>query len=224
MHDVSPQIMNFEAARAQMLGQQVRAWDVIDERVLGVLGDVPRELFVPERFRELAFADTEIPIGHEQCMMAPKVEGRMLQALDVRPIDRVLEVGTGSGYMAACLSRLGGHVTSVDIHANFITAAAEKLGLRKIDNVELETLDALTLPSSPEYDVIAVTGSVPVLEEHFVRMLRPQGRLFIVVGRAPAMEARLVTMGANGRWVSHGLFDTVLTPLENCARPEPFAL
>lgn len=207
-----------------MLGQQVRAWDVIDERVLGVLGEIPRELFAPERLRELAFADTGIPIGHEQCMMAPKIEGRMLQALDVQPIERVLEIGTGSGYMAACLSRLGAHVTSVDIYADFVTAAAEKLALRKIDNVKLETVDAFTLSSSPEYDVIAVTGSVPTLDEHFVRMLRPQGRLFVVVGREPAMEARLVTMGANGRWLARGLFDTVLTPLENSARPEPFAL
>ncbi len=216
--------MNFETARAQMLSQQIRAWDVLDEHVLDVLGRIPREAFVPERFRELAFADTEIPLGHEQCMMAPKIEGRMLQALDIQPIDRVLEVGTGSGYMAACLSRLGAHVTSVDIHRDFVEAAQEKLNARRIENVKLDAVDAFTLPSAPEYDVVAVTGSVPELDEHFIRMLRPQGRLFIVVGRAPAMEARLVKMGANGRWVSDSLFDTVLTPLENGARRERFRL
>lgn len=216
--------MNFEAARTQMLGQQIRAWEVLDERVLEVLGAVPRERFVPEAFRELAFADTEIPLGHEQSMMAPKVEGRMLQALDIKPIDRILEVGTGSGYITACLSRLGAHVTSVDIHGEFVEAAAQKLSEHGVSNVELETADAMTMSSSPAFDVVAVTGSVPELDEHFVRMLRPQGRLFIVVGRAPAMEAQLVTMGASGRWLAHGMFETVLVPLENCARPEPFIL
>lgn len=207
-----------------MLGQQIRAWDVLDEQVLAVLGEVPRELFVPEALRELAFADTEIPLGHGQSMMTPKVEGRMLQALSVQPIDRVLEVGTGSGYVAACLSRLGAHVTSVDIHGDFVEAAARKLALKNIDNVALETIDALTMPSSPQFDVVAVTGSIPALGEHFTRMLRPQGRLFVVVGRPPAMEARLITMGANGRWVSRDLFETVLTPLENCEHHEPFVL
>lgn len=207
-----------------MLGQQIRAWEVLDNRVLEVLGDIPRELFVPDGFRELAFADTEIPIGHDEAMMAPKIEGRMLQALEIQPIDRVLEVGTGSGYVTACLSRLGAHVTSVDIHADFVEAAARKLEQQEITNVTFETVDAMTMPSSPQYDVVAVTGSVPELDEHFVRMLRPQGRLFIVVGREPAMEARLVTMGANGRWLTDGLFDTVLKPLENAERPEPFVL
>lgn len=148
----------------------------------------------------------------------------MLQALDIKPIDRILEVGTGSGYITACLSRLGAHVTSVDIHGEFVEAAAQKLSEHGASNVELETADAMTMSSSPAFDVVAVTGSVPELDEHFVRMLRPQGRLFIVVGRAPAMEAQLVTMGANGRWLAHGMFETVLAPLENCERPEPFIL
>lgn len=216
--------MDFEAARAQMLGQQIRAWEVLDQRVLDVLGSVPRESFVPEGFAELAFADTEIPIGHDETMMAPKVEGRMLQALDVQPIDRVLEVGTGSGYVTACLSRLGAHVTSIDIHGDFVEAAAKKLDSLDLGNVTLETLDAMTMTSSPQFDVIAVTGSIPELDEHFIRMLRPQGRLFVVVGRPPAMEARLVTMSANRRWLSEGLFDTLIKPLENAERPEPFRL
>ncbi len=156
--------------------------------------------------------------------MAPKVEGRMLQALDVQPVDSVLEVGTGSGYVTACLSRLGAHVTSVDIRGDFVAGAAKRLEAQRVGNVELETADAMTMPSAPRFDVVAVTGSVPELDEHFVRMLRPQGRLFIVVGRPPTMEARLVTMGADGRWLADGLFDTMLTPLDNAERPEPFVL
>lgn len=207
-----------------MLGQQIRAWEVLDERVLDVLAGVPRESFVPEGFTELAFADTEIPIGHGEAMMTPKVEGRLLQALDVQPIDRVLEVGTGSGYVTACLSRLGAHVTSVDIHGDFVEAASKKLDSLDARNVTLETVDAMTMTSSPQYDVVAVTGSVPELDEHFIRMLRPQGRLFVVVGRPPVMEARLVAMSANRRWLSEGLFDTLIKPLENAERPESFVL
>jgi len=217
--------MNFEVARTQMLGQQLRAWEVLDDRVLRAFAETPREEFVPREYRDLAFADVEIPLGHGQTMLAPKVEGRILQALQVEPIDEVLVVGTGSGYLAACLARLAKRVTSVDIFPDFATAAAPKIGTCGIQNVELKTADALTLSYRTQFDAIAVTASVPTLDnDHFVAMLRPQGRLFIVVGREPAMEARLITMQPNGTTTTTSLFETVLQPLINAERPEPFVL
>ncbi|HET7608902.1 MAG TPA: protein-L-isoaspartate O-methyltransferase [Gammaproteobacteria bacterium] len=216
--------MNFDVARTQMLGQQLRAWEVLDDRVLRAFAETPRENFVPREYRDLAFADTEIPLPHGQTMLAPKVEGRILQALQVEPIDEVLVVGTGSGYLAACLGRLAKRVTSVDIFPEFATAAAPKLAACGIRNVRLETADALSLTYRAQFDAIAVTGSVPTLDDHFVSMLRPQGRLFIVVGREPAMEARLITLQPDGTTTSESLFETVLAPLINAERPEPFVL
>jgi len=215
--------MNIEMARRQMLGQQVRAWDVFDERVLATLEETPREHFVPAAFRELAFADMEIPLGHRQVIMAPKVEGRLLQALAIEPTDRVLEVGTGSGYLTACLARLADRVVSVDYYSDFVETAREKLAKLSTE-ADVQTADAMSLDYSGEFDAIAVTGSVPELDEHFIRMLRPGGRLFIIVGREPVMEARLIRMHPNGRWSEESLFETVITPLVNAERPEPFVL
>jgi protein-L-isoaspartate(D-aspartate) O-methyltransferase len=216
--------MNFEVARTQMLSQQLRAWEVLDVRVLRAFAETPREDFVPRDYRDLAFADTEIPLGHGQSMLAPKVEGRILQALQVEPIDDVLVIGTGSGYLTACLARLAKRVTAVDIFPDFATNAAPKLAACGIHNVELKTADALTLPYRAQFDAIAVTASVTTLDDNFVAMLRPQGRLFIVVGREPAMEAQLVTLQPNGTTTITGLFETVLPPLINAERPEPFVL
>ena len=207
-----------------MLGQQIRAWEVLDDRVLDVLQRTPRERFVPEDYRDLAFADVEIPIGREQHMMAPKIEGRLLQALQVTPIDHALEVGTGSGYLTACLAALGKSVHSVDIFADFIEAARVKLAGQGIYNVELNATDAMTASFAEQYDAIAVTASVPVLDDRFIRLLRPEGRLFIVVGRAPVMEALLITMRADGTWQRESLFETVIAPLIHSERPEPFVL
>ena len=216
--------MNFDVARTQMLGQQLRAWEVLDDRVLRAFAETPRENFVPREYRDLAFADTEIPLPHGQTMLAPKVEGRILQALQVEPIDEVLVVGTGSGYLAACLARLAKRVTSLDIFPEFATAAAPKLAACGNRNVQLQTADALSLTHRGQCDAIAVTGSVPALDDHFISMLRPQGRLFIVVGREPAMEARLITLQPDGTKTTDGLFETVLAPLINAERPEPFVL
>jgi protein-L-isoaspartate(D-aspartate) O-methyltransferase len=216
--------MNFEAARAQMLGQQIRAWEVLDDRVLRALEQTPRERFAPEEYRDLAFADTEIPLPHGQSMLAPKIEGRLLQSLQIEPIDRVLEIGTGTGFLTACLARLGASVVSVDIFPGFVDAARRKLDAEGVRNAELQTADALGLELVEQFDAIAVTGSMPVLDDRFVRMLRPQGRLFVVVGRRPVMEARLITRSANGDTTSQDLFETVLTPLVNAERPEPFVL
>ncbi len=207
-----------------MLGQQIRAWEVLDDRVLGTLGQIRRESFVPDGYRELAFADLDIPLAHGQQMMTPKVEGRLLQALCLEPSDDVLEIGTGTGFLTACLARLANSVVSVDIYEDFSREAKAKLGQLDAGNVELRTQDALTMGHQEQFDAIAVTGSVPELDDHFIRMLRPGGRLFIIVGREPVMEARVVTMHQRGEFAQESLFESVITPLVNAERPEPFVL
>jgi protein-L-isoaspartate(D-aspartate) O-methyltransferase len=216
--------MNLEAARAQMLGQQIRAWEVLDERVLYTLEQTPREHFVPGDYRDLAFADMEVPLGHGQAMLAPMIEGRLLQALQVERSDSALEIGTGSGFLTACLARLAQRVTSVDIFPEFVDAARVKLTDEGRDNVDLQTADALQLDLPGRFDAIAVTGSMPTLDDRFVRMLKPGGRLFVVIGRAPVMEARLITLLPTGGTTAQSLFETVLSPLINAERPEPFVL
>jgi len=207
-----------------MLGQQLRAWEVLDDRVLRAFAETPREDFVPSDYRDLAFADVEIPLQCGQGMLAPKVEGRILQALQVEPVEEVLVVGTGSGYLTACLARLAKRVTSVDIFPDLVAAAQPKLAACRIRNVELTVTDAFDLSHRARFDAIAVTGSVPHLDQHFTGMLRPQGRLCIVVGREPAMEARLITLQPDGTTTTDSLFETVLAPLINAERPEPFVL
>ncbi len=207
-----------------MLGQQIRAWEVLDDRVLGALGQIPRESFVPDAYRELAFADLDIPLAHGQQMMTPKVEGRLLQALCLEPGDDVLEIGTGTGFLTACLARLANSVVSVDIHEDFSRDARTKVEQLGAGNVEFRTEDALTMGHEEQFDAIAVTGSIPEFDDHFIRMLRPGGRLFMIVGRAPVMEARVVTMHERGEYGQESLFESVITPLVNAELPEPFVL
>jgi len=211
-----------ESARRQMIDQQVRAWDVLDDRVLGILAEVPRERFVPEAYRDVAFADTAIPLGHGQCMLPPKIEGRILQALAPGRSDEVLEVGTGSGFFAACLARLSRHVRTLEIHPDFSRDASRALSDLSVTNVTVDTADASKLDESGLYDVIALTASLPVYDPRFERALRPGGRLFVVVGRAPVMEARLVTRVGDDQWVSEALFETVIPPMINAIQPEAF--
>lgn len=214
--------MNVEQARNQMLDQQVRAWEVLDPRVLAVMGEIPREHFVPARYRGIAFADTPIPLAHGQFMMTPTVEGRCLQALEVKDGDRVLEVGTGSGFLAACLAGLGGQVTSIDIFPEFTDSARAALAAIDIREITLETRDGSKLPPEPRYDVIAVTGSVPLLDPGFREALDIGGRLFVVTGEAPVMEARLIIRLGADEWVEESLFETVLPPLVNAPAPDRF--
>jgi protein-L-isoaspartate(D-aspartate) O-methyltransferase len=214
--------MNIDFARRQMIDQQVRAWTVLDPAVLDALSLVPREEFVPGAYQSLAFADTEIPLGHGEFMMTPTVEGRVLQALDLRANDHVLEIGTGSGFLTACLAKLAGTVTSVDIHGDFVREAARKLAGARIDNVELQTMDAtLELPGN-RYDAIAVTGSIETFDSRFVDALRPGGRLFVVVGSPPVMDARLVRRTGDTDWNSESLFETSLGPLVHGTLPPQF--
>jgi protein-L-isoaspartate(D-aspartate) O-methyltransferase len=213
---------NLEAARRQMIEQQVRAWEVLDDHVLQVLASVPRERFVPEAYSDVAFADTEIPLAHGQCMLAPKVEGRVLQALALDREDEVLEVGTGSGFFAACLARLAAHVHSLEIFPDLAQGASRTLKSLSVTNVTVETADATILDESGLYDAIVLTASLPVYDPRFQRALRRGGRLFAVVGTAPVMEARLVTRASDDQWVTEALFETVIPPLINAAVPDAF--
>ncbi len=214
--------MQTETARRQMVEQQVRAWEVLDDRVLGVIAQVRRELFVPSAWRSVAFADVEIPLARGQSMLAPKVDGRILQALNVAQGEQVLDVGTGSGYLAACLARLAGSVRSIEIHEDFTARARENVRASGISGITLETLDALTLEERDRYDAIAVTGSLPVYDPRFERALKIGGRLFVVVGQAPVMQALLVRRVSDSEWVRESLFETVIAPLVNAPRPSPF--
>lgn len=201
-------------SRQQMIEQQLRAWGVSDPRVLCLFDALPRESFVPARFGKLAFADTEIPLGHGEVMMTPKVEGRMLQALEVRPVDRVLEIGTGSGWVTSLLATLGAEVHSIDIVPEFTAAAQQRLDALGIRNTVLETRDAARMQHGEGgYDVIAVTGALPARDARFESQLAPGGRMFIVVGVPPVMEATLVVRGDAGAFSATTLFETVLAPL-----------
>jgi protein-L-isoaspartate(D-aspartate) O-methyltransferase len=213
---------NLEAARRQMIDQQVRAWEVLDDRVLEVLSTVPREKFVPEAFREVAFADAVIPLGHGQFMLPPKVEGRILQALAVGRGDDVLEVGTGSGFFAACLAGMGGQVRTLEIFPDLAQGAERALKSASVTNVIVESSDASRLGDRDHYDAIALTASLPVYDPRFERALRVGGRLFVVVGTGPVMEARLVTRVADDQWAAEGLFETVVPPLINALQPAAF--
>jgi protein-L-isoaspartate(D-aspartate) O-methyltransferase len=219
---MTPQ-MDFERARFNMVEQQIRPWEVLDQRVLDLLFKVRREDFVPASHRTLAFADLEIPIGHGERMLAPRVEARMLQALAIAENDRILEVGTGSGYMTALLASVGGHVYSVDIVPEFTRTAGEKLAAHGIRNVTLETGDAARgWDRHGPYDAIAVTGSVPILPESFKTSLKTGGRLIVVVGEPPVMEALLITSVGAGVHNTVALFETCIAPLRNAVTPERF--
>jgi len=215
--------MNTDFARQQMIKQQVRAWDVLDETVLSSLGEVPRECFVGDEYRALAFADTEIPLGHGQFMMTPTIEGHVLQALGLSVSDSVLEIGTGSGFLTACLAYLAKHVTSIDIYDDFLRSATQSLQKCDIDNVELLQMDAAQELPEGGFDAIAVTASVPSFDERWLAALNPGGRLFIVVGNAPAMSATRVTRADNDDWRSETLFETDLLPLINGTVPPQFS-
>jgi protein-L-isoaspartate(D-aspartate) O-methyltransferase len=215
-------MFDVQFARRQMIEQQVRAWDVLDPKVLDALQQVPREEYVPAAYRELAFADTCVPIGHGQVMLAPKVEGRILQALDIQPSDHALEVGTGTGFFAACIGRLARTVRTIDLYPDFVVGARAAWLRTGVHNVAAETFDAMQLTERDAYDVIAVTGSLPVYDPRFERALKTGGRLFVVVGTGPLLEARRITRTGPDKWVTDSLFETAMTPLLHAAEPPKF--
>ncbi|MEO5565188.1 MAG: protein-L-isoaspartate O-methyltransferase [Luteimonas sp.] len=184
---------DFVRAREAMVEHQVRPWDVLDTRVLEVLSLLPRDAFVAEGYRVLAYADVPLPIGHGELMFKPVVEGRMLQSLALLPGDEVLEIGTGSGWISACLGQLAGEVLSLELRAELANAARERLDANGLgNNVVVEVADALHYETTRRFDAICVTGAVSSIPERFVHWLRPGGRLFVVHGQAPAMEAALL--------------------------------
>ena len=215
--------MNTDFARQQMIEQQVRAWDVFDVNVLDGLKEVPRELFVPEGFATLAFADAEIPIGHGQMMMTPTIEGRVLQALGLAGGERVLEIGTGSGFLTAVLAKLSAHVTSIDIYDDFLDTAKRRLDECEIENVDLINMNGMKELPEGTFDAIAVTGSVQTLDSRFTDALNPGGRLFVIVGDSPAMSATRVTRYDADTLQSDTLFETDLAPLINGSLPPQFS-
>lgn len=215
--------MNIDFARQQMIQQQVRAWDVLDANVLNGMKDVPREKYVPAAYKTLAFADTEIPLGRGQKMMTPTVEGRVLQALQLAGGERVLEIGTGSGYLTACLATLCEQVISVDIIGEFLDDAGERLAEGLVENVELLEMDATESLPEGTFDAIVVTGSVQTYEQRFADALNPGGRLVVIVGDSPAMSAMRTTRTDDSGWQSDTLFETDIAPLINGALPPQFS-
>ena len=207
--------MNTELARRQMIEQQVRAWEVLDPAVLAVLSEIPRESFVPRDFRTLAFSDTRIPLGHGQYMMTPTVEGRVLQALELDGSEKILEIGTGSGFLTACLASLGAQVTSVEIFERLLKRARENLADAGIDNIDLHCLDATQGLPAGQFDAVVVTGSTYRLDRRYVDALTTGGRLFVVTGDTPVMDARRIRRTGDGNWSSESLFETELAPLVN---------
>lgn len=206
--------INLEQARANMVEQQVRTWEVLDPHVLDALREVPREDFAPSDYRRMAFSDLRIPLGHDQVMMKPIEEGRMLQTLEIQPGYRVLEIGTGSGFIAACLAHLGASVVSIDIIEEFTARARRRLDRLSIEGVELKHADALgDFDPGETFDAVAVTGSAAEVPEHFRRWIRPGGRLFAVRGFSPVMEAVTLTRSEHDHWQVDSLFDTDLPRL-----------
>ena len=216
--------IDYAKARETMVEQQVRPWDVLDPRVLEVLATLPREAFVPPAYRALAYVDLPLPLGHGEMMLKPVVEGRTLQALALQPTDEVLEVGTGSGYLTACLGRLAREVVSLEQHPDLADAARERLAAEGLDgNVRIEVADALQYETDRRFDAVCVAAAVDAIPARFLQWLRPGGRLFVVQGRAPAMTA-VLARNEDGAARIESLFETELPYLAGAAPVPLFQL
>jgi protein-L-isoaspartate(D-aspartate) O-methyltransferase len=213
-------ITDYAKARENMVEQQVRPWDVLDIRVLDALLELPREAFVPPAYRALAYADLPVPIGHGELMLKPVVEGRMLQSMALLPTDDVLEIGTGSGFITACLGRLARDVLSLEIHPDLAESAHARLAEQALDgNIRIEVTNALQYRTERQFDAICISAAVDVMPAQFMQWLRPGGRLFVVQGRAPAMVAMLLRKPVDGTDGKHveSLFETQLPYLIGAA-------
>lgn len=215
--------MNFELAHFNMIQQQLRPWKVINSGVLEQLASIKREEFVPASYRELAYADIEIPLGHGASMLAPKIEAHALQALKIGTHEKVLEIGTGSGYMAALLATRAAHVTTIEIVPQLADSARATIKRLGIDNVSVETGDGVAgLPGGAPYDVIMVSASVASVPPELLAQLKVGGRMFIIVGSEPAMTAQVITRNSESSYQTVELFETVATPLANAPQPPRF--
>ena len=214
---------NIELARSNMIEQQIRPAEVLDQRVLETISETPREAFVPETYQDLAFSDINVDLGNAEMMMKPIMEARILQALNIQPGDKILEIGTGSGYLTALLAKLGGHVESVEIEPKILEQAKTRLGNQGITNITLVQGDASGGWNQNEaFDVIAITGSFPILPESFQKQLTVGGRMAVIVGESPVMETLLITRAAEDQWVTQALFETDFPALRNVEQPQAF--
>jgi protein-L-isoaspartate(D-aspartate) O-methyltransferase len=215
--------MHTQIAREQMVEQQVRAWEVLDERVLATLRAVPRELFVGEHWQELAFADCELPLPCGKRMLRPMVVGRLLQALALRSGEQLLEVGTGSGYVSACMAHLGARVRTLELHPEIALLARANLA-RYSGGAPVEVIEAdgMGLAEQSGYDVIVLTASLPIYETRFEQALRPGGRLFVVIGMGDSQRACIIRRSGEHAWTNLPLFETCIEALEGAPRPPTF--
>ena len=216
--------MNFERARFNMVEQQIRPWEVLDRVVLDLMERAPRDAFVPEAYKRLAYADIAVPIGEGEVMLSPRIEGRLLQALRIGPDDRVLEIGTGSGFLTYLLAQRAAHVTSIECKPGLAEQARANLAAHGVGNATVEVGNGRHGWDGQRYDAIAVGGSVPVREPAFEEQLEVGGRLFVVIGRSPAMEAMFVHRSGENEWVRESGFETVLPRLAGADTPRRFVL
>ena len=214
--------MDTAFARRQMVRQQVRTWDVFDAETLATLSELRRDEFAPPEYANLAYADTEIPLPNGQAMMAPLIEGRLLQAVAPATGERIFEIGTGSGFLTACLAKLADSVVSIDLFGNLLDTASRNLEDAGIANVDLQSMDATATLPDEQFDAVVVTASIPEFDMRFVDALKPGGRLFVVVGDPPVMQAKLVVRAPDGELSGKTVFETCIAPLVNVHRDSGF--
>jgi len=215
---------SYEQARFNMVEQQVRPWEVMDQRVLEVMQELPRENFVSDEYKGLAYADIQVPLANGHHMLKPVIVGRLLQALNIQPTDTILEIGTGSGYVTACLASLGKQVTSIEIDNDIATQAAKNLATLDLDNITLQVGDAIhSIPDNAPFDVIAVTANIPECTNILPKELNDGGRLFIITGESPNMAAQLITRIHGDNFRTETLFETEVETLESIPEKEAFS-
>ena len=216
-------VLDTDLARYNMIEQQIRPWEVLDPAVLEVIANTPRERFTPKKYTNIAFTDTEIPLEHDQTMLEPKIEARILQALQIKPTDRILEIGTGSGYLTACLAQLGGNVVSIDIYPEFTQQAQQQTAGLGLENIQFKTADAAHgWTEDGEFDVIVISASLPATCTSFQKSLTIAGRQFVVMGHDLLMEAQLIRRISPDEWSTESLFETHLPTMLNAEKPPAF--